>query len=153
MFVYSVRASTVRFFAVVALTLAVLVGVLILGGANDVSAASGAVDFSGISTRDDRIAFISQFGITALPDSEECEEFRVPESFDRVISGYNEIQRAQGLNIEKYKNKRVTRYTYTLKGYSDGDALVNLIVYKSTVIACDISSAEPGVFVHPLIKI
>ena len=153
MFVYSVRASTVRFFAVVALTLLVLVGILAFGGTADVSAASGAVDFSGISTVDDRIGFISQFGLKADPRSEESEEFRVPESFDRVIAGYNEIQRMQGLNIEKYKNKRVTRYTYALEGYSEGDALVNLIVYKGTVIACDISSAEPGVFVRPLVKL
>ena len=153
MFVYSVRASTVRFFAVLALTLLVLVGILAFGGSADVSAASGAVDFSGISTREDRIGFISQFGLKADPESEECEEFRVPESFDRVIAGYNEIQRMQGLNIEKYKNKKVTRYTYTLSDYSEGNALVNLIVYKGTVIACDVSSAEPGVFVHPLVKL
>ena len=153
MFVYSIRASTVRFFAVVALTLVLLVGILAFGSAGDVSAASGSIDFSGISNVDDRIAFISQFGLVADQTSEESEEFRVPENFDRVIAGYNEIQRAQGLNIEKYKNKRVTRYTYSLKDYSGGSAVVNLIVYKNTVIACDVSSAEPGVFVHPLIKL
>ena len=153
MFVYSVRASTVRFFAIVALTLTVLVGILAFGSSADVSAASGTVDFSGISTLEDRVGFISQFGLKADPSSEECEEFRVPENFDRVIAGYNEIQRKQGLNIEKYKNKKVTRYTYTVSDYSEGSAVVNLVVYKSTVIACDISSAEPGLFVHPLIKL
>ena len=153
MFVYSIRASTIRFFAVIALTLALLVGVLAFGSTGDVSASSGAIDFSGIKTADDRIGFISQFGLTADENSEEYEEFRVPENFDRVIAGYNEIQQKQGLNIGKYKNKKVTRYTYSLKNYSEGDAVVNLIVYKGTVIACDISSAEPGVFVYPLVKL
>ena len=153
MFVYSIRASTIRFFGVVALTLALLVGILAFGRGGEISASSGAIDFSGISTIEDRVGFISQFGLSADASSEEKEEFRVPENFDRVIAGYNEIQRKQGLNIEKYKNKRVTRYTYTVTDYSGGDAVVNLIVYKSTVIACDISSAEPGVFVYPLVKL
>ena len=153
MFVYSVRASTVRFFAVVALTLTVLAAVLAFGGASDVSAASGTIDFSGVNTAEERVDFISQFGLKAVESSEESEEFRMPESFDRVIAGYNEIQSMQGLNIEKYKNKKVTRYTYSVPDYSEGDAVVNLIIYKGTVIACDISSAEPGVFVHPLIKL
>jgi hypothetical protein len=153
MFVYSVRASTVRFFAVVALTLTVLVGILAFGSSSAVSAASGTVDFSGIATLEDRVGFVSQFGLKADPSSEECEEFRVPENFDRVIAGYNEIQRKQGLNIEKYKNKKVTRYTYALSDYKEGDAIVNLIVYKNTVVACDISSAEPGLFVYPLVKL
>ena len=153
MFVYSVRASTVRFFLVIALALAVLVGVLVIGASGEALASSGTIDFSGITTTKDRIAFVSQFGLSADPNTEEYEEFRVPADFDRVISGYNEIQRSQGLNIEKYKNKKVTRYTYSLKDYGEGPALVNLIVYKGCVIACDISSSTPGAFVRPLLKL
>ena len=60
MFIYSIRASTIRFFSVVALTLAVLVALLIVGasGQSTVSASSGSVDFSGIKTNEDRISFI-----------------------------------------------------------------------------------------------
>ena len=74
---------------------------------------------------------------------------------DRIISGYNQIQKSQGLDISKYKNKRVTRYTYTLENYegSEDTVYVNLIVYKNTVIACDISSLTDGGFVKPLIKL
>ena len=153
MFVYSVRASTLRFFAVVALTVAVLVGILVFGGGEEVSAASGTIDLSGVNTAEERVNFISQFGLTVVKTSEESCEFRMPESFDRVISGYNEIQRSQGLNIEKYKNKKVTRYTYSVSDYSEGAAVVNLIIYKGNVIACDVSSEAPGAFVHPLIKL
>ena len=60
----------------------------------------------------------------------------------------------QGLDISKYKNKKVTRYTYLAENYDgyDGDVYVNLILYKNTVIACDISSADPSGFISPLIR-
>lgn len=155
MFIYSVRGSTVKFFAVIALTLALLAGVLLFGGFGSVAASVNSdVKLGGIRTNEDRIAFISQFGIKVKEEPKESDSFSVPENFDRVISGYNEIQKSQGLDISKYKNKKVTRYTYEAEGYSDysGTVYVNLIIYRNTVIACDVSSADPSGFVEPLIK-
>ncbi len=157
MFIYSVRASTVRFFSVIALTFLVLIGVLLVNTSGDstVSAMSGDVDFSGVKTNEDRIAFIEQFGIKVNTDAKEEMNFRIPESFDRVISGYNEIQKMQGLDLARYKNKKVTRYTYEVTNYGEGrdNVFVNLIVYKGTVVACDLSSANPEGFVKPLVNI
>lgn len=152
---YSVRASTVRFFAVIALTLAVLVGVLVFGGGTAVSASSDSVDFSGIKTNEERVSFISGFGITVGTEPVETEEFRVPENFDRVLAEYNELQKRQGLDLSKYKNKKVTRYTYEAENYGEhtGSVYVNLTVYKGTVIACDVSSTDPNGFIEPLVKL
>ena len=156
MFIYSVRASTLRFFAVILLTLAALIGI-ILFGKNEATAytASTEVDFSGIRTNEDRLEFISKFvtGVTGNPTS--TESFSVPANFDRIMLSYNEIQKSQGLDITKYKNKKVTRYTYKATNYKSdaGDVYVNLIVYKNTVIACDVSSADPRGFIEPLVKI
>ena len=156
MFVYSVRASTIRFFSVILLTFLVLVGVLIFNtsGESSTMAMSGGVDFSGVKTNEERIAFIEQFGIKVGDSAKEEVNFRIPESFDRVISGYNEIQKSQGLDLERYKNKKVTRYTYEVKNYENReDVYVNLVIYKGTVVACDLSSANPNGFVKPLITI
>ncbi len=157
MFIYSVRASTIRFFSVVALTLIILAALLIVGsGAGAVvSASSDTVDFSNVKTNEDRVSFISQFGIKAEGEPCETEDFRLPESFDKVIAGYNEIQKKQGLDLTKYKNKRVTRYTYEASGYENSadTVFVNLIVYRGTVIACDVSSTAPDGFVAPLVKL
>ena len=156
MFVYSVRASSIKFFAVIVLTVAVLVGAITIGNSRAV-AASGSVGikFSGIKTNEDRIEFISQFGAAVSGEPVETVKFSVPENFDKVIAGYNEIQKSQGLNLEKYKNKKVTRYTYRIEKWEDheGPINVNLIVYRSTVIACDVSSMDPTGFVEPLIKL
>ena len=156
MFIYSVRASTIRFFSVVALTVAILVALLLVGNADfAVSAASDTIDFSAIKTNEDRLSFISQFGIKAEGEPIEAEDFRVPEKFDKVISDYNEIQKRQGLDLTKYKNKKVTRYTYEASGYenSEDTVFVNIIVYRNTVIACDVSSTDPEGFVAPLVKL
>lgn len=155
MFVYSVRASTVRFFGVVVLTLAVLVGALILGqsGAIAVYASSG-ISFDGIKTNEDRLAFVSQFGIEITGDPKEEVSFRVPSKLEGVLADYNELQKSQGLDLSRYKNKKVTRYTYEIDGYGDypGPVCVNLIVFRNKIVACDVSSADPAGFIEPLVK-
>lgn len=155
MFVYSVRASTVRFFAALLLALAVLVALLALGGGSNVAVfafGGGDYSFSGVKDEEDRLAFLKQFGIEVKADSLTEESFTMPENFDRVLEGYNEIQKAQGLDLSKYQNKRVTRYTYEVKNApsTDGTVYATLLVYRDRVIACDISSADPSGFVKPL---
>ncbi len=154
MFIYSVRASTVKFFAIIALTLVVVIALLAVGGGGYIPASSSEINFSGMKENDARVEFISQFGVKVKEAPVETESFSVPDNFDRVIAGYNEIQKAQGLDISKYKNKRVTRYTYETVGYEGGESCyVNLIVYRGAVIACDISSTDPEGFVRPLVKL
>ena len=156
MFIYSFRASTLKFFGVIALTLAILVTAIAVGQSGVLAASADVkINFSGIETNEERLEFIKQFGVMVSGEAKESVSFTVPENFDTVIAGYNELQRSQGLDITKYKNKKVTRYTYEASGYGDydGEVLVNLIIYKNTVVACDVSSADPTGFVDPLVKL
>ena len=156
MFIYSVRGSTIKFFLLIAVTLVVLCAIIIFGSTGAVAASVGAdIKLSGIKTNEDRLAFISQFGLSVSGEAKESESFAVPERLDRVLGEYNEIQKQQGLDLTKYKNKKVTRYTYSVGDYEgyDGEVNVNLIIYRNTVIACDVSSADPSGFVRPLIKL
>ena len=84
-------------------------------------------------------------------DPLETAEITIPEKFDKVYAGYNEIQKAQGLDLSKYRRKTVMRYTYEVKnydGYNGGRVLANVIVYRGRVIGGDICSADPQGFVH-----
>ena len=153
MFIYSIRASTVKLLGVMALVIVLLFGIAVSGNANTVSASSSAteIDFSGIKTNEDRVRFIENFGIKVDASSVEEEAFRMPEDFDRVILGYNELQKKQGLDLSKYQKKRVTRYTYKVTNYdSEGDVYANLFVYRGKIVACDLCSASPDGFVIPL---
>lgn len=157
MFIYSVRASTLRFFAVIVIVLATLTGILIMGNTPDstIAVAGTSINFGGMKTPEDMVEFIESFGIELEDGIIEEKSFSVPENFDKIIAGYNEIQRSQGLDISKYKNKKVTRYTFKAKNYPnyDGEVYVNLTVYKNTVVAADVSSADPTGFVLPLVKL
>ena len=145
MFVYTVRASGLKFFAVVALTLVVLVGLVLGGGTVLASAAPGEINFSGMKTREDRIAFLAAFGIE-VEEGEECVSFVMPEDFDRVLLGYNEIQRRQGLDLTKYGGKKVMRFVYKVENYPGATAPVyaTMLVYKNQLIGGDITDTSPG---------
>ncbi len=153
MFIYSVRASTIKVIGVVLLFGLLVTGLALSGQGGVVAALSSAteVDYSGIKSKEDRVEFVKNFGIEIEEGSENEVAFRMPESFDRVILGYNELQKKQGLDLSKYQNKRVTRYTYKVTNYaSDGEVYANLFVYRGKIVACDLSSADPTGFVIPL---
>jgi len=85
-------------------------------------------------------------------DAESTVDFTLPKSLDAVLLGYNEIQKEQGLDLSKYAGKKVTRYTYLLpeqEGY-DGRVYANIIVYRSRVVAADITGVGEKGFVRPL---
>ena len=156
MFIYSIRATTIRFI-LLTLALAVLVGGLAIGGAGEsISAVSLAteIDYDGVKTKEKRIEFMREFGIEVDEGSEQEQAFRMPDSFDRVIAGYNQLQQRQGLDLSKYRNKRVTRYSYRVTNFKgDGEVMANLFIYRGRIVACDLSSQSPDGFVIPLTQV
>lgn len=157
MFIYSVRASTLKFFAFLFLSVALLVGIVLYGGSDAALAASGnvGINFSGVKSNEDRVSFIEGFGVKVDPQTSEEKTFRMPSSFDRVSAKYNEIQKEQGLDLTKYKNKKVTRYTYRVTNYEDENVEVfaSIFVYRDRVIGCDVTTKAGEGFVYPLIGI
>ena len=158
MFVYTCRAGTIRFFAVIVLAVAALAALVIFVPAyQPVSAGADSSDeavrisYDRIKTNEDRVKFLSQFGYEVSEDPIETVEITLPEKFDKVYAGYNELQKAQGLDLSKYRRKTVMRYTYEVKnydGYNGVKVLANVIVYRGRVIGGDVCSADPQGFVH-----
>lgn len=101
-----------------------------------------------------RIAFLDQFGWTVDKQNIEKTEIIIPEEFNDVYNNYNEIQIKQGLNLEDYKGKACTKYTYRVTNYKDSavDVQATLIVYEDKVIAGDICDVALGGFMTTLIK-
>ncbi len=150
MFICTVRAQTVRLMAVVCVAVVLLLGLAIVADAGGLpDGAVEAISYSKIKTEEDRLGFLSSLGWQTTGVVVEEERFTLPETFDRVLLGYNEIQRDQGLDLSHYRGKRVTRYTYEVTNYPnyEGRVYANLIVYRNKIIAGDISSADPMGFV------
>ena len=156
MFICTVRAQTVRFAGVLCLALAILFGVAVIADAGAAivppEETVETVSFSRVKTDEDRLKLLTDLGWKTTGEVVEEESFTLPETFDRVLLGCNEIQKDQGLDLTRYRKKKVTRYTYEITNYPDyeGRVYANLIVWRGRVIAGDISSADPMGFVRGL---
>ena len=156
MFIYSLRASTIKFCAVVCVALATLITLIAfipVVAVDDVSAAANAnIDYSGVKTNDDRVKFLAQFGWQVDPEAVESIEVTIPEEFDKIFTAYNELQKRQGLDLIKYKKKNVQRYTYKITNYDgyDGTVYANILVYRNKVIGGDVCSADINGLMHGL---
>ena len=156
MFIYTLKATNIKFFAALMLSAAVLITVVtvipVYDSAGQVAAAS--VNYSGIKTEDDRLEFLRGFGYEVETTTIEVEEVEIPAEFDSVYTKYNDIQRSQGLNLRKYRRKTATRYTYRVTNYEgyEGTVLASLIIYKNKIIAGDVCGIDANSFVHGFVK-
>lgn len=168
MFIYSFKASSIKFFGVICVALAALITLIAFvpayagdpstnqsgGLAVDAPEAESGVTVSyrydKVKTADDAAQFLSQFGWVVDAGSVETREVTIPSEFDKVFAGYNELQKSQGLDLSKYKKKTVTRHTFTVTNYGDYDGTVyaNVLVYRGRVIGGDICSADVSGFIH-----
>ncbi len=155
MFVYSLRASTLKLFAVMFLSLAcILCLALFVPSFGEAAEAGSAIVYEGIRTEGDRTSLLSRLGYTVKGEPIEEVTFTLPEEFDRALAGYNELQKRSGLDLSRYKKKTLTRYTYELEKYEgyEGKVYVNLILFHDRVVAGDVCSADPTGFVKPLFE-
>ena len=170
MFIYSFKASSIKFFGILCVAMAALITLIAFvpayaGGDTKKPNASGglAVDapeaesgvtvsvrYDKVKTADDAAKFLGQFGWVVDAGSVETKEVTIPAQFDKVFAGYNELQKSQGLDLSKYKKKTVTRHTFTVTDYPDYDGTVyaNVLVYRGRVIGGDICSADVNGFIH-----
>ncbi len=156
MFIYSLRASTIKFFAVICVALVTLITLIAFvpnygdSVIDQTVSKDATINYDKIKTNEDRIEFLSQFGWEVKAEAVTASEVTIPTEFDKVFTGYNEIQKRQGLDLSKYKKKNVMRYTYEITNYKgyDGTVYANLIVYRNRVIGGDICSADVTGFIH-----
>lgn len=159
MFVYSMRAGTIRFFGIICVALAALITLIAFVPELQPVAASAegeaeTVSYEKVRSDEDRIAFLAQFGWQVDATPVESTTVTVPREFDKVFAAYNELQRAQGLDLTQYGGKTVERYTYTVTNYEgyEGTVLANLLIYRGRVIGGDICSAATDGFLHGFSK-
>jgi uncharacterized protein YpuA (DUF1002 family) len=151
MFVYSVRATTIKFFGVVCVALAVLITLIAFVPANvDVAASGdGEIHYDKVKSAEDAATFLKQFGWEVDGAATKTVKVTLPEEFDKVFVGYNELQKRQGLDLSKYTGKDVTRYTMTVTNYEgcEGTVYANVLVFRNRVIGGDLCSADVTGFV------
>jgi len=153
MFVYSVRASALRFVSVIVVSviaLAVLVVFVPTYVPTSLLLGDDKIVYDNIGTPEARRAFLAGFGWEIDEAGAEQQEVVIPARFDAVYEDYNTIQKQQGLNLERYRGKTVMRYTYPVSNYPDYDGTVyaTLLIYKDRVVGGDVCSASADGFAH-----
>ncbi|MBO7149079.1 MAG: DUF4830 domain-containing protein [Clostridia bacterium] len=164
MFIYSLRANTLKFFGVVGVAVIALITLIAfipsyepVVTSVEATASDGAtreISYDRIKTNEDRLSFISQFGYEVDATPIEEAEVTIPEEFDKVFTGYNELQKKQGMDLEKYKRKKLMRYTYKITNYDgyNGDVYINILVKGKRVVGGDVCSADSKGFIHGFLR-
>lgn len=154
MFIYTFKASSIKFFAVLLLSVfALVVFVSVTSDYANQSNTVTAFSDAKLSTNEDRVNFLKANGIIVEGSPCEIIETVVPEKFDSVYQEYNNIQMSQGFDLEKYKGKEVTRYSYIIMDDTkESKTIASIILHKNRIIACDICNTEGEGYVSALIK-
>lgn len=155
MFVYSIRATTIKFFGIICVALAALITLIAfvptyVGGAAQTGAEEQKeISYDKIKTVEDAQQFLTQFGWAVDAATAQRVEVTLPKEFDKVFTGYNELQKRQGLDLSKYRSKDVVRYTFVVTNYPgyEGTVYANVLVYRNRVVGGDICSADVTGFV------
>lgn len=154
MFVTTLRANTLKLIGITVLSFMIVAALVIFVPSYESASASGGINYDKVYSNSDRVEFISGFGWQVAQTPIEEVTVSIPSEFDTVYLGYNDIQKAQGLNLAKYKGKEVVRYTYEVTNYEgyDGTVYVNLLVYRNKIVGGDVCSADSSGFIHGFSK-
>ncbi len=163
MFVFSIKASKLKiFFTITLCALAAASAFLFIPDFEKTVKVNGMrydkkISFDGIKDEEDVKKFAENLGFS-VETPKETEEIKIPVKFDAVTQKYNDLQKSQGFNIEKYKNKTVKRYTFSVSGLPDNmslpedEVLLTLLVYKDKIIGGDLYFTGKDERVAPFLK-
>ncbi len=88
----------------------------------------------------DRIAYLQSLGWDVAPEPTESLQLLLPETLPTNYIAYNQIQLAQGFDLNSCCGKQLTRYTYTVNNYPNypKGVQLNLYICDDKVAAGDI---------------
>ena len=162
MFIYSVNAAKLKIsalFLVFALCFAALCFLIPLGSEiypGDVLTSVPGFEekmFENIKEPSDRVNFLKECGWIVEETPKTILEVTIPSEFDNVYEKYNLLQKAQGLDLKRYKGKSAKLYTYVVTNYDyNGTVYANLLISDDRIIGGDVCSANKDGFIHGFSK-
>ena len=157
MFLVFARSSKFKVLAVIFLLLTACCSIFIVKNIKNTSTAvsKNCGKYKILAAdNESRIKFLEQFNLKVEPEPIEEIEISIPYQFNKVYEKYNDIQKENGLDLEKYKGKICTKYTYKVLNYKNAKSEVraNLLIFDGKVIAGDICSLELDGFMHGFTK-
>lgn len=126
----------------------ILTGVLVIAitfAANHIKSSEKVMSTVTLESNSQREEYLTSLGWEFNTDCTE-KQVKIPAEFNDVYTRYNEIQKAQGFDLEPYKGQEVTVYTYNItnfSGYENRDCIfANLLVCDNVLIGGDVCSTS-----------
>ena len=101
---------------------------------------AGASEQPCLSNNGERVAYLRELGWEIDPEPLTTLQFLLPPKLSGDYITYNDLQKAQGFDLETCCGKQVTRFTYTVTNYPqrpDGVQL-NLYICEDLPVAGDV---------------
>ena len=140
----------IKIFLFLTLIVAAIAAVAFLGKAKSETEAD---EILAMSSNAQRVEFLNKQGWIVKPDPLSNEEITVPSDFEGAYAEYAELQKSQGFDLEKYKGKPATLFTYQVLNYPDHpeNVVATLVVSSDKLIGGGVSMSGEGGFTEPLI--
>ena len=146
MFIMTTRVDKRKLLIAAAAVIAAIVLLLALGTGSPSEPTASMTTAPSADTNDARVKFLTDLGWDVTASPAEASEVRIPKGEDEVFQRYNELQKSQGYDLQKYAGKKAMRYVYRINNYPDAKEPVyaTLLVYKDKIIGGDITDTTPG---------
>lgn len=140
MMVMTAKVDMKKILIALAVVVVLIIGLIaIFKGGNSTATATTAANT--VTTNDDRVKFLADFGWEVGTSPAETSQVRIPTDTSEVFDRYNALQKSQGYDLSAYSGKNVMRYVYKVENYPDATEPVyaTLLIYKNQVIGGDIT--------------
>lgn len=112
---------------------------------NHVEGSKATASSVALETDAQREEYLTSLGWEFNTDFTE-KSVSIPQEFNDTYIKYNDIQKSQGFDLEPYKGKTATLYTYNITNYSGWEnrdcVFANLLVCEGTLIGGDVCSTS-----------
>ena len=99
------------------------------------------------------IEFINGYKWEVEEKPTDIVHITIPEEFDPVFAAYSKIVSRDGYDLNIYRGKGATRYSYKVINHRDSNSgliRINITVCDNKIIAADISSLAADGFILPI---
>ena len=143
--VITIKAKPKAIFGLILAVTGIIVIILTFISNHSKKAETASASPINCATSEQRSNYLASLGWEF--ESESQKEITIPAKFNDVYKNYNAVLKKQGYDLEAYKGKTATVYTYNITNYnSEDDIIADLIVSDGVLIGADLCnpSADHG---------
>lgn len=154
MFILSLKMSQKKQILCVAVVALVAVSVLVtLLAVNPITSVQKTIQKpknNSMNSTEKITEYLKGFGWEVDQDAVEIKQVVIPLEFNDIYKQYNEVQKKQKFDLDRYRGKTVKQYSFAITNYPDHPQNVraHVLLDGDTIIGGDISLLELNGFTH-----